>query len=1173
MPASSLFPDQQLWVAGSGGGEAIHIISADSTVSGGTSGYDLSTILAGNPNLNAPRDIVLDTVNDRFFFVDSDVTSGDNRIYQGSISQVLANPGAPALTILYEDNGIDADASMRTLSVDTENDIIYFDNGTTFNKIGYDAPLQTATMLADLGPGNFITQVTIDYVHGEVYLASSRVDSFFGVDFVEDNFIYQATGLSAASTSLAFNPLVFSPNDAAYGDPDIPVIPGAFPVEHGTIRGIDIDPVTRTLYITTGTVNVDSSTDQDFSEITTYYGGIFSYSVAANPSGAYGTVFQQDGVNGPTGQLYYTEVDPATSRYYVVDETNGQIWQGSTAGGTPTLFATLPAGMTPQGLELISAPVLTGVATGGAAVESAGAGSGQSSAAAALAAIDVFDIDTAGQSDQLAGARVRISAGFGTSPGATELLTINGATSGTINGIAYGYDDATGLLTLSGVASFDDYEAALSLVAYSISGDNPDDYGASPTRTLSYQTFDGLLYSDTVEATVAVVDTNDAPVAPATGTVSTIEGSPSAAQAIGASDVDSLALSYAEKPGFAAAHGDVTFDQANGTYTYTPDPDYSGADSFTILISDGEGGTAEQVVTVTVISTNDDPTAPAAANVTTAEDTASAAQAIGASDPDGDPLTYSVKPGFAPAHGTVSFDQANGTYTYTPAANYNGSDSFTILIDDGQGGTAEQSVSVTVTPVNDAPTAPSSGSVTTAEDAASAAQAIGASDIEGDSLSYTVKTGFGPAHGSVSFDQAAGTYTYTPAANYNGSDSFTILVSDGHGGTAEQVVSVTVTPVNDAPTAPSTGSVTTAEDSPSAARPINASDVDGDTLTYSVKPGFAPAHGSVSFNQAAGTYTYTPAANYNGADSFTIRVDDGHGGIVEQAIAVTVTPANDAPTGVTGTLEVEEFPNNGTVVGTVVAQDPDSSSFTYSLVNDAGGRFDISSSGVVTVENGLLIDYEQQSSHTIRVQVNDGQGGVSQFDMVVAVEDDHGEFVIGDGAANNMLGGIETDIFVGGLGNDTLNGAGGNDVIAGDNGLFETAADGNDILSGGAGNDILTGNGGNDQLNGGTGLDQLLGGSGNDRIDGGDDADQLTGDAGNDVFVFRKGEAHGDVITDFDGNGRFAGDSIVLQGYAAGTSFSHVNGDVWKINDHGFVEYVTIQGPGTVHSTDFVFVP
>lgn len=1077
MPASSLFPDQQLWVAGSGGGEALHIISADSTVSGGTSGYDVSTILAGNPNLNAPRDIVLDTINDRFFFVDSDVTSGDNRIYQGSISQVLASPGAPALTILYEDDGVDADASMRTLSVDTENDIIYFDNGTTFNKILYDVPLQTATVLADLGPDNFITQVTIDYVHGEVYLASSRVESFFGVDFVEDNFIYQATGLSAAATSLSFNPLVFSPDDSAYGDPDIPAIPGAFPVEHGTIRGIDIDPVTRTLYITTGTVNIDSSTDQDFSEITTYYGGIFSYSVAANPSGAYGTVFQQDGVNGPTGQLYYTEVDPATGRYYVVDETNGQIWQGSTAGGTPTLFAALPAGMTPQGLELISAPVLTGVASGGAAVESTGAGSGQSGAAAALAAIDAFDIDTAGQSDQLAGARVRISAGFGTSPGATELLTINGTTSGTTNGIAYSYDGATGLLTLSGVASFDDYETALSLVAYSISGDNPDHYGASPARTLSYQTFDGLLYSDTVEATVSVVDTNDAPVAPAAAAVSTIEGSPSTAQAIGASDVDSLVLTYAEKPGFGAAHGEVTFDQANGTYVYTPDPDYSGADSFTILISDGEGGTAEQVVTVNVVSTNDDPTAPVTANVTTAEDIASAAQEIGASDPDGDPLTYSVKPGFAPAHGAVSFDQANGTYTYTPAANYNGTDSFTILIDDGQGGTAEQSVSVTVTPVNDAPTAPA------------------------------------------------------------------------------------------------TGSVTTAEDSPSAARPINATDVDGDTLTYSVKPGFAPAYGSVSFNQAAGTYTYTPAANYNGTDSFTIRVDDGHGGIVEQAIAVTVTPANDAPTGVTGTLEVEEFPNNGTLVGTVVAQDPDSSSFTYSLVDDAGGRFDISTSGVVTVENGLLIDYEQQSSHTIRVQVNDGQGGVSQFDMVVAVEDDHGEFVIGDGAANTMVGGIETDIFVGGLGNDTLNGAGGNDVIAGDNGLFETAADASDLLSGGAGNDILAGNGGNDQLNGGTGLDQLLGGSGNDRIDGGDDADQLTGGAGNDVFVFRKGEAHGEVITDFDGNGRFAGDSIVLQGYAAGTSFSHVSGDVWKINDHGFVEYVTIQGPGTVHSTDYVFVP
>ncbi|PSJ38887.1 tandem-95 repeat protein [Allosphingosinicella deserti] len=1172
MPSSSLFPDQQLWIAGTGGGEAIIIANGDSTVSGGTSGYSLSNILAGNPNLNAPRDIVLDTVNDRFFFVDSDISSGDNRIYQGSISQVLANPGAPALTILYEDNGTDADASMRTLSVDTENDILYFDNGTTFNKIVYDVPLQTATVLADLGPGNYITQVTIDYLHGEVYLASSVVDSFFGVDFVQDNFVYQATGLTASSSSLAFNQLVFEPDDGAYGDPDIPPIPGGFPVEHGTIRGIDIDPVTRTLYITTGTVNVDSSTDQDFSEITTYPGGIFSYAVTANPAGAYTTVFQQDGVNGPTGQLYYAEVDGADGVYYVVDETNGQVWQGSTAGGTPTLFATLPAGMIPQGLELVSAPTLAGVSTGAATAEAAGPGSGQSSAAAALGALDVYDLDTAGQTDQLAGARVRISAGFGSAPG-QELLTINGATSGTVNGIGFSYDAATGVLTLTGIGSFDDYEAALSLVSYSISGDNPDDYGASPTRTLSYQTFDGLLFSDETDAVINVVDINDAPTAPATGSVSTLEGSPAVPQAIGAIDVDSLSLNYAQKPGFEAANGTVSFDQVNGTYTYTPSPNFDGTDSFTILISDGEGGTAEQVITVTVISINDDPTAPPTGSVSTAEDTASAAQTIGAADPDGDTLTYSVKPGFGPANGSVSFDQAGGTYTYTPSANYNGPDGFTILIDDGQGGTAEQVVSVTVTPVNDAPTAPAAGAVATAEDTASAAQAIGASDIEGDTLSYSLKPGFGAAHGNVSFDQVNGTYTYTPGANYNGPDSFTILISDGQGGTAEQVVSVTVTPVNDAPTAPTTGAVTTAEDTASAAQAVNAADVDGDTLTYSVKPGFGAAHGSVSFNQAAGTYIYTPAANYNGSDSFTILVSDGQGGIVEQAIAVTVTPANDAPTGVSGTLSVEEFPNNSTVVGTVVAQDPDSSSFTYTLVNDAGGRFDISTAGVVTVQNGLLIDYEQQSSHTIRVQVNDNQGGISQFDMVVGVEDDHGEFVIGDGTANTMVGGIETDIFVGGLGNDTLTGGGGNDIIAGDNGLFETASDGNDILSGGTGNDILTGNGGNDQLNGGSGQDQVLGGSGNDRIDGGDDADDLTGDSGNDVFVFRKGEAHGDLITDFDGNGRFAGDSIVLQGYAAGTTFSHVGGDVWKINDHGFTEYVTIQGPGTVHSTDVVFVP
>src|SRR5205085_4553530 len=146
------------------------------------------------------------------------------------------------------------------------------------------------------------------------------------------------------------------------------------------------------------------------------------------------------------------------------------------------------------------APLLSGTETNPNATESAGPGSGFSVPVAALAGLSASDVETGDQTDQLAGAHVRISAGFGTSPGSSEQLTIGGTTAGVIGAISYSYNAMTGVMTLTGVASFADYQAALGQVSYSISGDNPDNYGTSTSRTLSYSVNDGLLDSDKYDA-------------------------------------------------------------------------------------------------------------------------------------------------------------------------------------------------------------------------------------------------------------------------------------------------------------------------------------------------------------------------------------------------------------------------------------------------------------------------------------------------------------------------------------------------------------------------------------------------------------------------------------------------------------------------------------------------
>src|SRR5206468_376467 len=207
-------------------------------------------------------------------------------------------------------------------------------------------------------------------------------------------------------------------------------------------------------------------------------------------------------------------------------------------------------------------------------------------------------------------------------------------------------------------------------------------------------------------------------------------------------------------------------------------------------------------------------------------------------------------------HGTLTL-AANGAFSYTPAANSHGSDSFTYKANDGTVDSNIATVTITIAAVNDAPMA-GNDTATTAEDTATTIAVLANdSDVDGDAL--TVSVGSQPAHGTATVN-ADQTVTYMPTANYNGGDTFTYTVSDGHGGTATATVSITVTAVNDAPVA-ANDTYSTAEDTVlTVASPgllANDSDVDaGTTLTAALATG--PAHGTVTVN-ANGGFTYTPA--------------------------------------------------------------------------------------------------------------------------------------------------------------------------------------------------------------------------------------------------------------------------------------------------------------------------
>jgi hypothetical protein len=301
-------------------------------------------------------------------------------------------------------------------------------------------------------------------------------------------------------------------------------------------------------------------------------------------------------------------------------------------------------------------------------------------------------------------------------------------------------------------------------------------------------------------------------------------------------------------------------------------------------------------------------------SVTTPEDTAVLITPL-AGDVDGDSLTFTLFT--APAHGSVSINGAQ--LTYTPAANYHGPDSFEYQAHDPNGGSNTGLISVTVTPVNDAPSA-NAQSITVNEDVYSPTITLTGSDPEGSSLVMTIVNP--PSHGTLSGTPPY--LTYLSAANYNGPDSFTFRVNDGALDSAPATVSITVVPVNDTPSAtPQT--LSTPEDTP-LNLVLSGTDIEGDALTYVIATG--PAHGSLT--GTAPYVVYAPAPDYSGPDSFTFRVDDGTVSSVPATISITVTPVNDAPVANGQALTT---PYNAPIAVTLTGTDAEGGALTYTVLS------------------------------------------------------------------------------------------------------------------------------------------------------------------------------------------------------------------------------------------------
>jgi VCBS repeat-containing protein len=235
---------------------------------------------------------------------------------------------------------------------------------------------------------------------------------------------------------------------------------------------------------------------------------------------------------------------------------------------------------------------------------------------------------------------------------------------------------------------------------------------------------------------------------------------------------------------------------------------------------------------------------------------------------------------------------ADGSFSYTPALNYSGPDSFTYKATNLHGDSSVATVALTVNHVDQPPVA-HNDSYSTNENTALTVSAPGvlANDTDVDSATLTAALVTGASHGSLVLN-ADGSFRYTPASNYYGSDSFTYKASDGQLWSNPATVTLTINHINQPPVgnndAYSVAKNATLTISPPGVL-LNDTDPDGDPLTATLVA--SPGHGSLKFN-SNGSFTYTPRKNFTGTDQFTYKASDGR--LFSNVATVTITVASTA---------------------------------------------------------------------------------------------------------------------------------------------------------------------------------------------------------------------------------------------------------------------------------------
>ena len=378
------------------------------------------------------------------------------------------------------------------------------------------------------------------------------------------------------------------------------------------------------------------------------------------------------------------------------------------------------------------------------------------------------------------------------------------------------------------------------------------------TDSFTYVTNDGAANSALATVLISISGSNDVPLA-SSQTVTTEEDQ-AVAITLSGSDVDGDSLTYS----IVSQPSNGSLSGSGNSRTYTPNASYNGSDSFTFRTNDGIVNSSTATVTITVSSSNDAPQLTTIGNISLGEDADDQTIELSSSDSDGDALTYAVTNSNTDL-ATATIEGNKLTLGLLP--DQNGSSSFTVTVNDPNGSSDSQTFSLTVSAVNDAPVA-TAASLETAEDEPLEIT-LAANDVDSENLTYSLIDASSKGQLSTITD---GKLTYTPGANYHGTDSFTFQAKDTDLSSETTTIDITITSVNDLPVAASQSGEQRVEFTTLTAEiSLVGTDDDGDSLSYIVVD--PPQHGQLS--GLAPRLTYTPGTSFTGADQFTFKVNDG----------------------------------------------------------------------------------------------------------------------------------------------------------------------------------------------------------------------------------------------------------------------------------------------------------